>query len=462
MGVSKKTPQGHVQTVRLGAGAGFSRDRIDPAVELARHGNLDYLVFESLGERTVAQGHLRHQSAQDTGFDPLLVARIDAVIESTLAHGTTIITNGGSAHPLAAAEAVRKALSCKDLSRSVRIAVVTGDDVVDSVRHLDPIIWETGAAVSATDDPLVSANAYIGAEALLPALSTGADIIIAGRCADPSLYLAPLMHEFGWRDSDLDFIARGTCVGHLLECAGQLTGGYFADPLTKPVQGLARLGFPFADVDQKGNAWVGKLSNSGGTVDTRTCREQLLYEVQDPSAYLTPDVTADFTTVTLTDAGEDRVHVAGASGHQRPSTLKVSLGFDGGWIGDGEITYCGLRARSRAELAAEVVTQRLHEVHQIATEELTVEFIGMGSAFRSSPASAPSAEPQEVRLRVSGRFATQSQAQLVGWEVESLYTNGPAGGGGARSHAEKVIAIRSASIARNAISTAVETLEVPA
>lgn len=463
MGLSTHTSNGSQgRTVRLGAGAGFSGDRIDPAAELAQHGDLDYLIFESLGERTVAQGQRRRQSSPEMGYDPLLVPRIEAVIDAALAHGTTIITNGGSAHPLAAAEAVRHALVAKGVARTVRIAVVTGDDVVDAVRRADPMVWESGTNVSVSADPLVSANAYIGAEALLPALSTQADIIITGRCADPSLYLAPLMHEFGWETSDLERLGRGTCVGHLLECAGQLTGGYFADPVTKPVPGLARLGFPFADVDQDGHAWVSKLADSGGIVDTRTCREQLLYEVHNPAAYLTPDVTADFSSVRFTDAGPDRVHVTGASGSPRPDQLKVSLGFDGGWIGDGEITYCGLRARLRAELAAEIVTQRMQKIHGAAPESLTVEFIGMGSAFRSAPASATVEEPLEVRLRVSGRFKTRAQAQMIGREVESLYTNGPAGGGGVRSRAEKVIAIRSASLNRHAVHTAVETLEVPA
>ena len=258
MGVSSRT-------VRLGAGAGFAGDRIDPAVELAEHGDLDYLVFECLGERTVAAGQVRRRQDPAAGFDPLLLARIDAVIEPALVAGTTIITNGGSANPLAAANAVAALLGENRLGRTVRIAAVAGDDVEVAIREVDPDVWETGAPVSEHPDELLSANAYIGADALVEALQQDVDIVIAGRAADPSLYLAPLLHEFGWDPDDHALLGAGTCVGHLLECAGQLTGGYFADPGPKDVPGLARLGFPFADVSAGAGArGLEKRTGRGG------------------------------------------------------------------------------------------------------------------------------------------------------------------------------------------------------
>lgn len=447
------------RSIRLGAGAGFSGDRIDPAVELAEHGQLDYLIFECLGERTVAQGQQRRRDDASAGFDPMLVPRITAVIEAALKNGTTIITNGGSANPTAAAAAVRDALDQMPLSREVRIAAVTGDDVLDAVIDQDPIIWETGLPASQAAETLLSANAYLGSDALLPALAHQADVIITGRVADPSLYLAPLMHEFGWSEDDHDLLGRGTCVGHLLECAGQLTGGYFADPVTKPVPGLARLGFPFADVTADGTSFVGKLGRSGGLVDARTCREQLLYEVHDPHAYLTPDVTADFSEVGFTECTRDRVDVWGARGRQRPAELKVSLGFEGGWLGEGQISYTGLRAEARAQLAGEVTVERLQQIHGIPAESLTVELIGTGSSFRGAPTLSTATDSPEVRLRVSGRFDHQQQAQMVGWEVETLYTNGPAGGGGARSSHAPVIAIRAASLPREMVSPQTQILK---
>lgn len=448
------------RTVRLGAGAGFAGDRIDPAVELTRHAELDYLIFECLGERTVAAGQVRRSADPSLGYDPLLVRRIAAVIEPALAAGTTIITNGGSANPDAGAEAVGEALRSLPLGRTVRIASVTGDDVLSTVRREDPLIWETGERVSDHTSELVSANAYLGADALLPALGEKPDIVITGRVADPSLYLAPLMHEFGWAEDDTILLGRGSCLGHLLECAGQLTGGYFADPGVKTVPRLASLGFPYADVAASGAAALSKLPGSGGLLDERTCKEQLLYEVNDPRRYLTPDVTADFSSVEFAGAGADRIEVRGASGGPRPADLKISLGFRGGWVGEGQMSYAGPRAEDRARLAGDIVVERLARVHGLPPEDVTVELIGTGSVFRGAPGSASGVTVPEVRLRVSARAGSEEEAAVVGWEVESLYTNGPAGGGGARSSVSETISIRAASLPRETITPKVALREV--
>lgn len=458
----------NMKKIRLGAGAGFSGDRIDPAVELATHAQLDYLIFECLGERTVAAGQLRRRNDPEAGYDPLLLDRIDAVIDHTLAAGTTIITNGGSANPLGAATAVAEMLKRRGVARTVRIAAVTGDDVGDIVRSVDPDVWETGEPVSVYSSELLSANAYIGADSLVSALREEPDIVIAGRVADPSLYLAPMVHEFGWSMDDVDLLGKGTCVGHLLECAGQLTGGYFADPGPKDVPGLATLGFPYADVGADGSATVAKLERSGGLLDVRTCREQLLYEVHDPQRYITPDVTADFSRVGFTEVSPGQVRVSGATGARAPESLKVSLGFRGGWTGEGQISYAGPRAEERARLAGDIVVERMSRFHGVSSGELTVELIGTGSAFRGAPgARGPLGECEgrtsvipEVRLRVSGVLDSRKKADAVRWEVETLYTNGPAGGGGARGSVVPVVAIRAASLARNEVVTAVDIQEV--
>ncbi|WP_371830145.1 acyclic terpene utilization AtuA family protein [Rhodococcoides kroppenstedtii] len=444
------------RSVRVGAGAGFAGDRIDPAVTLAERGNLDYLVFECLGERTVATGQARRLADPTTGYDPLLAARMSAVLAPTTASGCTIVTNSGAANPLAAAEVVAQ-VARRAVDRPVRIAAVTGDDVLDAVRRADPVLWETGRRLSEHDDALVSANAYIGADAVLPALDAGADVVVTGRLADPSLYLGPLVHEFGWSLDDWHLLGAGTAVGHLLECAGQLTGGYYADPVTKPVAGLADLGFPFADVASDGTAVFGKADGTGGELTTRTCAEQLLYEVGQPASYLTPDVTADFTSVTFDDRGSDRVGVGGATGRVRPDELKVTVGFRGGWMGEGQMSYAGPRALLRAQLAADIVRERLDRVHGFDTGGIGVEFIGAGAAFRGvvAPTEAP-----EVRLRVTASAPDRETAAIVAWEVESLYTNGPAGGGGARGGHTEVLAIRSCSIPRTAVRTEVHTVDV--
>ena len=306
---------------------------------------------------------------------------------------------------------------------------------------------ETGEPV-ASAGPLVSANAYLGIDAMLPALDSGADIVITGRVADPSLALAPLAHRFGWSLDDHERLARGTVVGHLLECAGQLTGGYYADPGKKDVAGLADLGFPFADVDHDGNAQFGKVAGTGGKIDLSTVTEQLLYEVIDPAAYLTPDVSADFSTVALREVGRDAVAVSGAGGNKRPDTLKVSVGYHAGYVGEGEIGYAGENSAARAKLAGEIVAERLRGQFQ----ELRVDLIGL-TALHTRPMPAEDGyRPYEVRLRVAGRSADEAAARRIGEEVEALYTNGPAGGGGARKYVTEQIGVVSCLIARDKVT----------
>jgi len=219
---------------------------------------------------------------------------------------------------------------------------------------------------------------------------------------------------------------------------------------------MATLGFPFADVRADGSATFGKLDGSGGILTERTCAEQLLYEVGDPTAYLTPDVTADFGDVAFDSVGTDRVEITGANGRERPRELKVTLGFRGGWLGEGQISYAGPRAHPRAQLAAEIVVERLVDVHGFAEDDITVEFIGAGASFRGL---ALDTDAREVRLRVTGRASSAEQCDVVGWEVESLYTNGPAGGGGARRSSTEVLAIRSCSIPRDLVATDVHLME---
>ncbi|ANE04554.1 acyclic terpene utilization AtuA family protein [Corynebacterium crudilactis] len=445
--------------IRLGAGAGFSGDRIDPAQELVEHADLDYLIFECLGERTVAAGELRKRSDSNAGFDPLLEARIRACLPAAIAHGTRIITNAGAANPQAAATLIAQIARDISLPRPISIAVVTGDSVLDSTLQENPTVWETKKSVADSDGSPVSAHAYIGIDALLPALESGADVIIAGRVADPSLYLAPLVHEFGWRRDDYHLLGAGTAVGHLLECAGQLTGGYYADPVTKPVPNMAQLGFPFAEVSSDGSALLKKLPHAGGILTTRTCTEQLLYEVSEPAGYITPDVVADFSNVIFTQVGPETVHIKGATGTPRTDFLKVTLGYQSGWMGEGQISYAGPRALERAQLAADIVMDRLIKLHKIPKSSLNVELIGTGSAFRGLETTATAAP--EVRVRIAGIVPEESQANIIGWEVESLYTNGPAAGGGARQQTKELLSIRSALLPRELVCTTIQILEVP-
>jgi hypothetical protein len=438
------------KTVRIGCGAGFQGDRLEPALVLAEHGKLDYLMLECLGERTVALAQLRKLHDPTHGYDALLERRMSGLLPLINQNQVRVVTNMGAANPVAGAQAI--VALAKKLGVRLRVAALTGDDVLDA---LDPNqkVLETGEPLSSVG-ALFSANAYLGVEEMLPAFETGADIVLTGRVADPSLALAPLAHTFGWRLEDTERFARGTVVGHLLECAGQLTGGYYADPGKKDVPGMASLGFPFADVDADGHARLSKVEGTGGRINRMTATEQLLYEVTDPRAYLTPDVTADFSTVEITETAPDTIAVTGARGKKRPDTLKVSVGYQAGYIGEGEISYGGANCVARAQLAGEIVAERLRGKFQ----ELRVDIVGL-SALHTRPMSDEAYQPYEVRLRVAGRSADRALAARIGEEVEALWTNGPAGGGGARKETREQIGIVSCLLPRDKVKPQVTVLE---
>lgn len=439
------------RTIRIGAGAGFSGDRIEPALELVEHGALDYLAFECLAERTIALAQAARRVDPEVGFDPLLESRMRAVLPAARARGVRIVTNMGAANPLGAARLVTRIARELGL-HGLRIAAVLGDDVLDIVRS-DSFPLVDRAGTSRDIEPgMVSANAYLGAEGIVAALAGAADVVITGRVGDPALFLGPLIHGFGWAMGDWDRLGRGTVVGHLLECAGQVTGGYFADPGVKDVPGLARLGFPFADVREDGTAVLGKVAGSGGCLSVATCKEQLLYEILDPAAYLQADVVADFRTVAFEQLGADRVAVRGGTGHPRPDTLKVSIGYEDGFVGEGQISYAGPGAVARGRLALAIVEERLR-LTGVPVTDLRTELIGLDSIDRTGRQAGN--EPREVRARVAGRAPTRAAAERIGAEVEALYTNGPFGGGGAVAAVRDVLAVASTLIDRTRVSPTV-------
>ena len=422
--------------------------------DLARRGRLDWLVFECLAERTIALAQLEKQRHPELGFDPMLRDRMRAVWPDCMAHGVRILTNMGAANPRAAGLAALE--EAHALGLRPKVAVLHGDDVLDRLlsdgAHLT--LHDRQTPLSDLVSRVVSANAYLGAEHLLPALDTRAELVITGRVADPALFLAPMWHHFSWQVDDCQRLGQGVVLGHLLECAAQVSGGYFADPGFKDVPDLAHLGFPLAEVQADGTAVITKLSDTGGCVTVATCTEQLLYELEDPSRYLQPDVVADFSGVQLRQLGPDRVHVSGGQGRQRPDTLKVTVGYRDGYLADGQMSYAGLGAVARGQLALDVVKVRLQEAG-LGHLETRYDLIGHNAILSGSfSASAPA----EVRLRVCTRCETQEQARAVTREVEALYLNGPAGGGGATQSVREVIAADSVLIPRDWVQTRVEVL----
>ncbi|SHG41776.1 Protein of unknown function [Chryseolinea serpens] len=430
------------EKIRIGCGAGFSGDRLDPSLVLVERGGLDYLVLECLAERTIALAQKRKRQDPSLGYDPLLERRIESLLVPLLQNKVRLITNMGAANPLAAAQKIIEIARRKNVK--VKVAAVTGDDVLDKIDPQDQAM-ETGRPLSASG-PLLSANAYLGAPGIIEALQQEADLIITGRVADPSLFIAPMIVAFGWSLDDFERLGKGTVLGHLMECAGQITGGYFADPGKKDVPGMAKLGHPFVDVWPEGRGIIGKVDNTGGIINLQTAKEQLLYEVVNPYEYFTPDVIADFSSVQLTDLGGNRVQVAGGKGKQKPDTYKVSVGYQAFHLGEGEITYAGSNAVARATLAGEIVRERLKD----AFPELRIDLIGQNSVHDDRLHQANI--PYEVRLRVAGKAPSFQQASRIGEEVEALYTNGPGGGGGVRKYVQDVVGIVSTLIPRSKVT----------
>lgn len=440
-------------SVVIGCGAGFSADRLDPACDLAGSGRIDFLVLECVGERTLAHGHRDRMLDPAKGYNSLLAPRMRALLPLCRETGTRIVTNMGVANPLGAAQVcieIARELGLEGLS----VAYVLGDEVTDRVSP-DWILEETGAPLGEVNRPLVGANAYLGVEHLLPAIQSKADVIITGRFADPSLFLAPVVDRFGWALDDWGRLAAGTVMGHLLECGMQVSGGYFADPPHKLVPDLAHCGYPLAEVEEDGGFVLTKLQKAGGCVTLQTVKEQLLYEVHDPSCYLTPDVSADFSGVFLEQVGQDRVRAQGAQGRPRPDRLKVTVGFDGGYQGEAGISYAGPGAQPRARLAREILIERIAKLHR-CPGRLRIDLIGVNSIHAT--AIERTTDTQDVRVHATYADSDRTAVETVMWEVESLLCCGPAGGGGFRGHIVPKVITHSAFIERDRIVAETQVL----
>jgi len=447
-----------MDTMRIGAGAGYSGDRIDAPIAVVRDlkasADKSAIIFETLGERTLALAQLRRRENPELGYEPKLKPLLTPVLKDCIDSKIAIVGNFGAGNPPAAARLI--AALAGELNVKARIGVVTGDDM------LGPEGIEVLRAAS-KDLPdtklLVSANAYLGAAPIVEALGEGADIVVTGRVADPALTLAPLIHAFGWAYDDWHRLGQGTMVGHLLECGAQVTGGYFADPGFKDVPGPENIGFPIATIERGGQFVIGK-AQGGGLVDRRTVTEQLLYEVHDPAAYLTPDVVADISNAEIVELGNDRVRVDGITGHKRPDTLKVTVCYDGGWLAEGEISYYGPNALARARLAADVVRKRSPKDIRIRCDIIGVLSVlgdDGGSAF--SDLDAYGEPTRDVRLRVAFAGNDKALVERGLQEVEALYCAGPAAGGGIRLSLRPRIAATSCFIPRDAVRARVEIVE---
>jgi Acyclic terpene utilisation family protein AtuA len=453
-----------VSKVYIGCGAGFAGDRFDAAVPvvaaLAKLIGERFLIYEVLAERTLAIAQRLRRENPAQGYSPFLELYLPLVLRECHRHRIRIVTNMGAANPVGAARRVHEI--ARELGiQGLKVATVTGDDLLATMSEAEirsePII----EGIALGERNIVAANAYLGARPIADALDTGAQVVLVGRTTDAALSLGPLMHVHGWKQNDLGFLAQGTVCGHLLECGAQVSGAYFPDPGFKDVPDLANVGFPIAEVDADGSLIITKPPGTGGLVSRATVIEQLLYEVHDPRNYLTPDVVLDLGDVEVEDAGLNRVRVRGARGKVPPPTLKATVCVDAGWLGEGEISYAGLNALARAELAASVVRARCRAIG--ISDSVRVEVLGTETVFDSNDRGRRSRVVKdssgEYRVRAAVRSAQRKVAQQVSDEVLSLYCSGPAGGAGVRQHISPQVSTASILIDRARLTAKVEVLE---
>lgn len=426
-------------TVVVGCGAGFSGDRTDaarPLVDaLMTYDAPRALMFETLGERTLAAAQLRRNKNPDSGDEPLLEDFLSPILSDCLANKITILGNFGAANPDAARRHIQR-LAQQCGHPQACLATVHGDDVRERLHELDWVPWEGENRSLNALEQVLAANVYLGADALVEAMKQGAQVIITGRVADPALALAPLSYHHDWEHDDWNRLAAGALAGHLIECGTQVTGGYFADPGFKDVPGMATLGYPLVEVERNGRLVVTKPPGTGGLVTEQTVKEQLLYEIHDPNAYITPDVVIDLKHVSVRQLAKDRVEVTGVRGKPAPTCLKTTVSFLDGYQGEAEISYAGPNAYARANLARETLRQRL--IMRCPSDlRSRFDLIGISSVFDGDDQSASQhrlTQVNDIRLRLAVEHVDQKVVELATQELLALYCCGPAGGGGVRRH----------------------------
>ena len=443
--------------IRIANGQGFWGDWLEAPVRLVEQGPIDYLALDYLAEITMSILQKQKEADPNLGYArdfPPLIARIQRrLIEREI----KVIANAGGVNPIACAREVRR------VAPSLKVAVVLGDDVFGrlgeflaaghAMKHMD-----TGEPLSTIRDRIMSANAYIGAFPLAEALAAGADVVIAGRCTDTALSLAPMIHRFGWKPEEWDKLAAGTIAGHIVECGAQCTGGNCLVDW-QSIPDMANIGYPIIEADHDGRFCITKHEGTGGRVSVDVIKEQLLYELGDPKNYITPDCVADFTSIQLKEAGPDRVQVSGIRGGTRPDMLKLSIAYSYGWKAIGTLVYSAPQAIEKSKAADRIVRERLQQLG-LKFEEIYTEHFGVNACH--GPVAVPNPDPPEVQLRIGVRSQDRKAVDRFTRELIPLVLSGPPGAtgfGDGRPPVREVVAYWPALIPRELIQTSVQVVE---
>jgi len=443
--------------IRIANGQGFWGDWLEAPVRLIEEGPIDYLALDYLAEVTMSILQKQKQADPNLGYArdfPPLIARIAKQMRD---RGVTVIANAGGVNPIACAREVVR------VAPGLKVAVVLGDDVstrIDEFLEKGYTMQDldTGESIATIRGRILSANAYIGAFPMAEALATGAHVVIAGRSTDTALALAPMVHRYGWKETDYDKLAAGTIAGHIIECGAQCTGGN-CQVDWQNIPDMANAGYPIVEADPDGSFVVTKHASAGGRVSMDSVKEQLLYELGDPERYITPDCVANFTTVRLADAGPDRVRVSGIRGSERTPFLKLSVAYANGWKAIGTLVYSWPQALEKAQAADTIVRARLARLG-LEFEEIYTEFFGVSACL--GPAAPQNPDPPEVQLRIGVRGQDKKGVDRFTRELIPLVLNGPPGATGfgeGRPPVREIVAYWSALIPREEIVTRVEVVE---
>ena len=452
------------QKVRVASGQGFWGDLLTAPVNQVRGGPIDYLMLDYLAEVTMSI--MQKQRARDpqAGYARDFVQLLREILPDCVEKNIKVLSNAGGVNVRGCAEAIVSTARDLGLSSKLKIGVVTGDDILDRLDEFEqkgiPIKnMESGEPLSAVRDKVQAANVYLGAEGLVEALGKGAQIVVGGRLTDTGLTLAPLMHEFGWKFDDWDRIAAGTIAGHIIECGAQASGGNCQFDWQN-IPDLANVGFPIVEAEPSGEFVVTKHEGTGGRVNVQAIKEQLLYEMGDPKAYITPDVVADFSSIHLADGGPDRVKVYGIKGQPKTEFYKVSIAYSDGWKAVGTLVYAWPDAYAKAQAADKILRGRLERLGLIFDTILT-EYVGV-NATHGALAGSPASDIPEVQLRVGVRGQNKADVERFTKELAPLILTGPpavTGFAGGRPKVEEIMAYFPALIPKTLVETKVEIIE---
>ncbi len=453
------------ERIRIASGQGFWGDMLDAPVRQVREGPIDYLMLDYLAEVTMSIMQKQRARDRNAGYARDFVPLMREILPACVERNIRVTANAGGVNPPACAEAVRDVARELGLAGRLKIGIVTGDDIMDRLdellaRGIELRNMDTGEPLATVRERIQSANVYLGAWPMVEALKRGAQVVITGRATDTGLTLAPLIHEFGWRADDWDRLSAGTIAGHIIECGAQASGGNCQYDW-QSIPDLANVGYPIVEASPDGTFIVTKHDGTGGRVSIQTIKEQLLYEMGDPHAYITPDCVADFTTIQLADAGPDRVRVHGIKGHPATEFLKVSISYAAGFKAVGTLVYSWPDAYAKAQAADKILRARLDRLG-LRFEQILTEFVG-ANATHGPLAGEPAPDQPEVQLRVGVRGADRAAVERFTKEIAPLILTGPpgvTGFAGGRPKVEEIVAYWPALIPKAEITAHVEVLEV--